>query len=89
MKYTEELKSKGYLIEFEKGHTDSQGYDLCLIVKHGNSYSESFISLSHSKGYYFTSDFGTDCGGEGCEWEIDDERLICEYLGVEQLREIS
>ncbi len=89
MKYSEELKSKGYLIEFEKGHTDGQGYDLYLRVKHGKSYSESFISLSHSKGYYFTSDFGTDCMGEGCEWEIDDERLICEYLGVEQLREIS
>ena len=89
MKYSEELKSKGYLIEFEKGHTDGQGYDLYLRVKHGKSYSESFISLSHSKGYYFTSDFGTDCMGEGCEWEIDDERSICEYLGVEQLREIS
>ena len=37
MKYTEELKSKGYLIEFEKGHTDGQGYDLCLIVKHENN----------------------------------------------------
>jgi hypothetical protein len=39
MKYTEELKSKGYLIEFEKGHTDGQGYDLYLRVKHGDSYS--------------------------------------------------
>ena len=28
MNYTEGLKSKGYLIEFEKGASDDQGYDL-------------------------------------------------------------
>ena len=38
MNYTEELKSKGYLIEFEKGASDDQGYDLCLRVKLGKSY---------------------------------------------------
>ena len=89
MNYTEELKSKGYLIEFEKGASDDQGYDLCLRVKLGESYSESFFSLSHSIGYYFSWDYGTDCVGEGCEWEIDDEKLVCEYLGVEQLKEMG
>jgi hypothetical protein len=29
-----------------------------------------------------------DCGGEGCDWEVDDEKLVCEYLGVEYLEEI-
>ena len=88
MKYTEELKSKGFVIEIEKGNSDGEGYDLYLRVKHGDSYSESFFSLSHSKGYCFTSDIGTDCSGEGCDWEVDDEKLVCEYLGVEELKEI-
>ena len=88
MNYTEELKSQGYLINFEKGDSDDQGYDLCLRVELGESYSESFFSLSHSVGYYFSWDCG-DCDGEGCEWEIDDEKLVCEYLGVEQLEEMG
>ena len=45
MNYTEGLNSKGYLIEFEKGASDDQGYDLFLRLKLGESYSESFFHL--------------------------------------------
>jgi len=87
MKYTKELESKGYQIEFEKGHSDGQGYDLYLRIRKDVSYYESFFSMSNSKGYYFTSD-RHDCMGDGCNWDFDDDKLICEYLGVDELEEM-
>ena len=44
MKNTKELKSKGYFVEFKKRHSDSQGYDLYLMVKTGDSYFENGFS---------------------------------------------
>ena len=38
-------------------------------------------SMSHSMGYYFTND-DTDCKGEGCDWDVDVEKIVCEYLGA-------
>jgi len=60
MKYTEELKNKGFEFKIRKECINSEGYDLYLKISKGDSYSESFYSMSHSKGYYFTSDY-TDC----------------------------
>ena len=65
--YTEELKNKGFEFKIRKECEDGEGYDLYLTVSKGDSFFESFFSMSHSKGYYFTSDFGTDCGGDGCD----------------------
>ena len=44
--------------------------------------------MSNSKGYYFTCD-NTDCSGEGCNWDFDIEKIVCEYLEVEKLKEID
>jgi len=44
--------------------------------------------MSHSKGFYFTNDH-TDCSGDGCDWDFDIEKIICDYLGVEKLKEIG
>ena len=43
---------------------------------------------SNSKGYYFTSDF-TDCRGDGCDWDIDHEQILCDYFGIEELKEMN
>ena len=88
MKYSQELKNKGFEMKIRKECEDDEGYDLYLTVSKGDSFLDFFYSLSNSKGYYFTSD-STDCNGDGCDWDIDGERLVCEYLGVEQLKEIS
>ena len=88
MKYSEKLKNEGFEMKIRKECEDGEGYDLYLTVSKGDSFLEFFYSLSNSKGYYFTSD-STDCNGDGCDWDIDGERLVCEYLGVEQLKEIS
>jgi hypothetical protein len=88
MKYTEELKNKGFEFKIRKECINSEGYDLYLKISKGDSYSESFYSMSHSKGYYFTSDY-TDCHGEGCDWDLDDEQVLCDYLGIEELKEIN
>jgi|TARA_B110000211_G_scaffold198602_1_gene228568 hypothetical protein len=88
MKNSQELKNKGFEMKIRKECEDDEGYDLYLTVSKGDSFLEFFYSLSNSKGYYFTSD-STDCNGDGCDWDIDGERLVCEYLGVEQLKEIS
>jgi len=44
--------------------------------------------MSHSNGYYFTND-DTDCNGDGCDWDFDVEKIVCDYLGVEKLKEID
>lgn len=67
---------------------DNEGYDLYITISKGDSYSETFYSMSHSKGFYFTNDH-TDCKGEGCDWDVDVEKIVCEYLGVEKLKEIN
>jgi len=90
MEYAKELESQGYKIELEEEriHSDGQGYDLYLRIRKGDCYSESFFSMSNSKGYYYSSDFGTDCKGDGCHWDFDEEKLVCEYLEVDELEEM-
>ena len=44
--------------------------------------------MSNSKGYYFTSD-STDCNGDGCDWDIDHEQILCDYFGVVVKRNVS
>ena len=61
---------------------------LTLLTTRKDSYSETFYTMSHSKGFYFTNDH-TDCKGEGCDWDVDVEKIVCEYLGVEKLKEIN
>lgn len=48
----------------------------------------SQVQSTGSKGYYFTTDF-TDCNGDGCDWDIDHEQILCDYFGVEELKEMS
>lgn len=88
MKYIKELEEQGYQIEFEKENTDSLGYDLFLRVRKDGSFYESFFSMSNSKGYYFSIEKGNDCLGGGCDWEFDDDKLVCEYLGIKELNEM-
>lgn len=87
MKYTKELESQGYVIEFEKDNSDKEGYDLFLKVSKDDDYYEMIYSLSHSTGFYFSFDF-TESFGEGEIWDFDNNKLVCEYLGVDQLKEI-
>ena len=54
----------------------------------GDSFLEVFYSMSNSKGYYFTSD-STDCHGDGCDWDIDHEQILCDYFGIEELKEMN
>ncbi|MEO2144012.1 MAG: hypothetical protein ABGW83_07860 [Flavobacteriaceae bacterium] len=44
--------------------------------------------MSNTKGYYFTYD-NTNCQGDGCSWDIDEEQILCNYLGVDKLKEIG
>ncbi len=87
MNYTEKLKQKGFEILITKDCEDDKGYDLYIKIRKEESFSENFYSMSHSMGYYFTND-DTDCKGEGCDWDVDVEKIVCEYLGVEELKEI-
>lgn len=86
--YTLKLKKEGFEIQIRKECEDDEGYDLYLIISKGDSFSETFYSMSHSKGFYFTAD-NTDCDGDGCNWDFDVDQIICDYLGVEKLIEIS
>ena len=88
MKYTEKLKNKGFETKIRKECEDGEGYDLYLTVSKGDSFLEVFYSMSNSKGYYFTSD-STDCHSDGCDWDIDHEQILCDYFGVEELKEMS
>jgi hypothetical protein len=88
MNYIKDLETKGFKIEFEKNCQDAEGYDLYLRIRKDDSYYESFFSMSNSRGYYFTSDYKNDCSKDGCSWSFDDDKLICEYLGVDELKEI-
>jgi len=88
MIYTKKLKNTGFEIKIRKECEDDEGYDLYLTVSKGDSFLEVFYSMSNSKGYYFTSD-STECNGEGCDWVIDHEQILCEYLEVEKLKEID
>ena len=88
MNYTEKLKKKGFEIHIRKECEDDQGYDLYLTIKKRDSYSETFYSMSNSKGCYFTFD-DTDCKGDGCTWDFDVEKIVCDYLGVKKLKEIG
>ena len=87
MKYSEKLKNKGFEMKIRKECEDGEGYDLYLTVSKGDSFLEVFYSMSNSKGYYFTSD-STDCNGDGCDWDIDHEQILCDYFGVEELKEM-
>ena len=31
----------------------------------------------------------SDCNGDGCDWDIDHEQILCDYFGVEKLKEID
>ena len=86
--YSEKIKKQGISIQITKECEDDEGYDLYLTVSKGDSFLEVFYSMSNSKGYYFTSD-STDCNGEGCDWDIDHEQILCDYFGVEKLKEID
>lgn len=88
MKYTQKLKQQDFEILITKDCEDDKGYDLYITIRKKESFSETFYSMSNSKGFYFTSD-NTDCSGEGCDWDIDIEKIVCEYLGVEKLKEIG
>ena len=88
MTYSEKLKQHGFEILITKDCGDDKGYDLYIIIKKEESFLETFYSMSHSNGYYFTND-DTDCKGEGCDWDIDVEKIVCEYLEVEKLKEID
>jgi len=37
----------------------------------------------------YTDTLHIDCNGDGCDWDFDVDKIICEYLGVEKLKEIS
>ena len=87
MSYTKELKDKGYEIKFEKSNFDDKGYDLIMTVSKSNNYYRAFYSMSNSRGYFFTMDYD-NCNGDGCNWNFNDDKLICEYLGVEVLNQI-
>ena len=86
--YSEKIKKQGFSIQITKDCEDDKGYDLYITISKEDSYSETFYSMSHSKGYYFTCD-NTDCSGEGCNWNFDIEKIVCEYLEVEKLKEIN
>ena len=86
--YSEKIKKQGFSIQIRKDCEDDKGYDLYITISKKDSYSETFYSMSNSKGYYFTCD-NTDCSGEGCNWDFDIEKIVCEYLGVEKLKEID
>jgi len=88
MKYTEKLKNKGFETKIRKECEDGEGYDLYLTVSKGDLFLEVFYSMSNSKGYYFTSD-STDCRGDGCDWDIDHEQILCDYFGIEELKEMN
>jgi len=88
MNYTEKLKKKGFSIQIKKDCEDDKGYDLYITISKEDSYSETFYSISNSKGYCFTND-DTDCKGEGCDWDVDVEKIVCDYLGVKKLKEID
>jgi len=66
---------------------DDKGYDLFIKIRKEESSLETFYSMSHSKGYCFTND-DTDCKDEGCDWDVDVEKIVCDYLGVKKLNEI-
>ena len=86
--YSEKIKKQGFSIQITKDCEDDKGYDLYITISKEDSYYETFYSMSHSKGYYFTCD-NTDCSGEGCNWNFDIEKIVCEYLEVEKLKEIN
>ena len=86
--YSEKIKKQGFSIQIRKDCEDDKGYDLYITISKEDSYSETFYSMSNLKGYYFTNDH-TDCSGEGCNWDFDIEKIVCEYLGVEKLKEID
>lgn len=96
MNYTKKLKNKGFETKIRKECEDGEGYDLYLTVSKGDSFLEVFYSMSNSKGYYFTSD-STDCRvfitftgrGDGCDWDIDHEQILCDYFGIEELKEMN
>ena len=88
MKYTDKLKQKGFEILIMKDFEDDKGYDLYITIKEEEFFSKTFYSMSHSKGFYFTKEH-TDCNGDGCDWDFDVDKIVCEYLVVEKLIEIS
>ncbi|MEO2143027.1 MAG: hypothetical protein ABGW83_02765, partial [Flavobacteriaceae bacterium] len=61
--YSEKLKKQGFEFHFRKECEDGKGYDLYLTIRKGDSYSETFYSMSNTKGYYFTYD-NTNCQGD-------------------------
>jgi hypothetical protein len=85
--YREKIKKQGFSIQIRKDCEDNEGYDLYVTISKGDSYSETFYSMSNSKGYYFTYD-NTNCSGDGCNWDFDIEKIVCEFLEVEKLKEI-
>lgn len=87
MNYTEKLRSIGFKIEFEKGNSDKQGYDLYLRITKNDGFYELLYSLSHSVGYYFSYDW-CNLIGEADKWDIDNNKLICDFLGTDELKEI-
>ncbi len=87
MSYTRELKDKGYQIKFEKSNFDNKGYDLTINVEKGAHYYQAFYSMSNSLGYFFTMDYN-DCNEDGCNWDFDNDKLVCEFIGADVLNKI-
>ena len=93
MKYTNELKNKGFKISYDRVAATRDGYDLIVDISKNNSYLKCSFSMSHQRGYYFNGlepfDFdSSDKDWDVEKWDFDYETLLCEYYGVDKLIEM-
>ena len=54
MKYTNELKNKGFKVSYDRVAATRDGYDLIVDISKNNSYLKCSFSMSHQIGYYFS-----------------------------------
>ena len=94
MKYTNELKNKGFKVSYDRVAATRDGYDLIVDISKNNSYLKCSFSMSHQIGYYFSLEpFDYDSSDKDYfdgdeEWDFDYYTLLCEYYGVEELLEM-
>ena len=84
MEYTNQLKQEGYTVSLEKQNEDGEGYDLMLEVSNADGFYSVVYSMSQVRGSYYSFDF-CDSDGDGDSWDFDNQKLVCEFLEIEEL----
>lgn len=54
MNYTNELKTKGFKVTYDRVAATRDGYDLIVDISKNNSFLKCSFSMSHQIGYYFS-----------------------------------